>query len=257
MRSFVLFCASLLLSNAVSASCNVISVAGAEQWRPFAYTELNGKLHARGIAHDTINLIANDLGLTVDTQVGLPWKRIEAKLDAGELDLLAGHYWTQERSDRWLVTRSIAQETVHVVVRKDRDFMFQSLGDLKKKSGVVPRGISLGKDFDEIRKTMHVTEVRGHEQMYDLLRLDRVDFAVSPLFAAQQQLKHPDNEQLKVLERPINRYDVHLSLSPKSNCVSLFPQINDAIKARVEDGSIQQIIDSYHPSDSIVSKHSD
>lgn len=95
--AFILF---FLLNHRAIASteCKVLNTAGAEQWFPYAFNEFEGKVRATGIAFDVLTLLARDLGVTLKIETGLPWKRIESKLDAGELDILAGNYWNEARS---------------------------------------------------------------------------------------------------------------------------------------------------------------
>ena len=227
------------------AKCNSLSVAGAEQWRPFAFTTHSPTTSARGIAHDVVKLIGKELDLPVHQEVEIPWKRIEFKLEQGQLDVLAGNYWTEERAKKWLLTVPIASEQVHIFTHRTKQFEFSHLEHLRGKSGVVPRGISLGADFDTMRKSLKIIEVRTHEQMYDMLRAERVDFLVSPVYAAKAQLKNPLNHDIVMLPNPINTYDVHLSLSPKSPCSTLLPQINKVIERKKHDGTIDDIVRQY------------
>ncbi|KTF07255.1 extracellular solute-binding protein, partial [marine sediment metagenome] len=87
-----------------STECKALRTAGAQQWFPYAFNEFDGKLKATGIAFDVLTLLSQDLGITLKIETGLPWKRIESKLDAGELDILAGNYWNETRSRKWLIT---------------------------------------------------------------------------------------------------------------------------------------------------------
>lgn len=244
--------ASLFLFVSVFASaaedvdkCTELTVAGAQQWRPFAYTERDPRPVARGIAFDIVKEIAQRLNLKLYILTDIPWKRIERQLATGEIDLLAGNYWTQERDEKWLITRPITSESVHLFTLTGKRFNFTGLDDLYTKRGVVPRGISLGEDFDEIRPDLDIFEVNRHEQMYEMLHMSRVDYLVSPRFAATMHLQRPENQDVVMLPNPINKYSVHLSLSRKSKCADMINEINQAIEQMHIDGSIEQIIYQY------------
>ena len=237
------FCSSAMAQDV--AQCNRLTVAGAEQWRPFAYTVKSPNPTAKGIAHDVVKIIGAELNLSVRQRLEIPWKRIEFQLEQGQIDILAGNYWTQERADKWLLTDPIASESVHLFTLRSKQFKFNSLNDLNGKIGVVPRGISLGADFDEARKTLKILEVRSHEQMYEMLSKQRVDYLVSPHYAAQKFLAKEQNQNVTMIDKPINTYDVHLSLSPKSPCALLLPRINEIIQDKKLDGSIDSIIQQY------------
>ena len=137
-----------------STECKTLHTAGAQQWFPYAFNEFEGRLKATGIAFDVLTLLARDLGVTLKIETGLPWKRIESKLDAGELDILAGNYWNEARSRKWLITAPFAAEEVYVVLSpslsqtRGTDL---SLNALAQYIGVMPRGISLGEKFDSIK----------------------------------------------------------------------------------------------------------
>jgi len=241
------------VAKAETSKCEQFVVAGAEQWVPFAYHKhQEGQLQAKGIAHDVIELIADDMGLKVKQKVGMPWKRIEYELEQGSLDILAGHYWSKARADKWLLTRAIAHEPVKLLTLKSTTFAFDKLMDLSGRIGVVPRGISLGQDFDQARKALRILEVRTHEQMYEMLNRGRVDYMVSPEFAALQHLRKAHNQNITFLDKAINLYPVHLSFSRHSACRELFPEFDRILGQKLTDGSIEVILSRYRKKQGIL-----
>ena len=246
--AFILF---FLLNHRAIASteCKVLNTAGAQQWFPYAFNEFEGKVRATGIAFDVLTLLAQDLGVTLKIETGLPWKRIESKLDAGELDILAGNYWNEARSRKWLITAPFAAEDVYVVLSPSLSQArgtALSLNALAHYIGVMPRGISLGEKFDSIKSNLNIIEVKDHDKMYEMIRRHRADYAVSPLSAALSHLKDAENDGMQISQSPISSNNVHFAISAKSKCASIFPEFNDVLSARLKDGSIAQIIDSYH-----------
>jgi polar amino acid transport system substrate-binding protein len=237
----------LLSANSKAANhCQQLRVKGAEHWRPFSFevTEF-GQLQARGIAHDLVEIIGKELNIPILQILGVPWKRGEMMLQKGEIDVLAGNYWTEERAKKWLLSDSITSESVNIFTLRDKQFTFNSLADLVKKRGVIPLGINLGIDFDLARKNLNISEVRTHEQMYRMLLLDRVDYLVSPQYAAQQHLKKAANQQITMLANPVNSYQVHLSISSVSECAYLLDEFNRIIGEKHDDGSIKRIVEFY------------
>lgn len=247
----ILLILTLLFSPRALASteCKSLHTAGAQQWFPYAFNKFEGKLKASGIAFDVLTLLAQDLGVTLKIETGLPWKRIESKLDAGELDILAGNYWNEARSRKWLITAPFAAEEVYVVLspslsqKRGTDI---SLNALAQYIGVMPRGISLGEKFDSIKSNLNIIEVKDHYKMYEMMRRHRADYAVSPQSAALSHLKELENNGMQISESPISSNEVHFAISAKSKCASLFPEFNAALGARLKDGSIEQIINTYN-----------
>lgn len=245
---FVFLCITLVQAASQASECEELVVAGAEQWHPFAYTELAGTsndLQAKGIAHDVIKMVTTELKLPLRQLAGIPWKRIELELEKGEIDVLAGNYWTEERAAKWLITDPIASESVNLFTLKGAEFDFMTLADLRGKRGVVPMGISLGKDFDQAREQLDILEVRTHEQMYEMLHLRRVDYLVSPRYAAQRHRQRVENSNVVMLPEAINRYSVHLSFSRQSKCAGLLQEFNRVIQQKRSDGSIDRVVQGY------------
>lgn len=246
--ALVFLCTSagaLAVTNGKQAQCDVVRVAGAEEWYPFAYLQDSQPAEAKGIAHDVVRLIAQELGIKLEHMIGVPWKRIEQEMAKGNIDLLAGNYWTAERAKTWQMTEAIASETVNLYTLADKTFSFKGLTDLRGKRGVVPMGISLGQDFDTARQFLEVSEVRTHEQMYEMLQLERVNYLVSPRFAAQRIIARGLERKITKLDNPIDRYNVHLSFSRQSPCVHLNSQFNQVIHTHLQNGDIDQIIKRY------------
>lgn len=226
--------------------CRLLTVTGGEQWRPFAYNETeSGILQPKGIAHDVVKMIAHELDIPINYVIGVPWKRMEKEMEKGHIDVLAGNYYSEGRAKKWLITKPIASETVNLFTLRGREFEFNTLSDLQQKRGVVPMGISLGQDFDLAREQLNVLDVRTHEQMYDMLNLERVDYLVSPKYAARNHLRKPINSRVVMLPNPIDEYNIHLSLSRASPCSHLLAEFNRIIEARLIDGNISRIVNQY------------
>lgn len=230
-----------------ASSCDKLKVSGSDQWIPFAYSE--GDYPNRtpvGIAYEVVALIAQDLNIPLTIQVGLPWARIEALLERGELDLLAGNYWNEERAKKWLVTEDFGEDEVRVFVKKEGRFPFHSLDDLKKKKGLMPFGVSFGQEFDSYKKNLNLDTVHLHQQMIKMLSLDRADYVILPLYSGVSKIKDLGyHGKIEALERPVNVNKVHLSLSRQSPCAGLLEQINEIIAQRKQDGTFSKIFAKY------------
>lgn len=236
------------LDTLTAEECETLRTAGAQQWYPYAFTDYAPHPKATGIAFDVLGILAADLNLALEIQTDLPWKRIEALLDTGELDMLAGNYWTSTRSKKWSITAPFASEDVYLVLS---EHLYQEKGnhvdiqELATFVGVMPRGISLGEKFDAIREQIHLIEVKDHDTMYDMMRRKRADYAVSPQHVAIYHLQQKINSGMKLGQAPISSNKVHFAFSNKSSCAKLFPAFNAALNTRLKDGSISKIISRY------------
>lgn len=241
--------ASELAESKITPACNTLTVVGSDQWIPFAYTEDSTEGYkAKGIAFDTAKLILGDLGLKADIKMNIPWKRLELMMNEGKADLLAGHYWTKERAQKWYISSEFALDEVRVFVNETENIAFQSLEDLIDYRGLMPKGVSLGPTFDTFRHKLRIDEVQEHDQMIAMLNLKRADYIVLPYFNGQRKINKLNlGEKISALEPALSINKVHLALSRQSACgsLSLLEKINQAINIRLKDGSIKKIEHAY------------
>ncbi|GLQ30432.1 hypothetical protein GCM10007876_09100 [Litoribrevibacter albus] len=248
-----LFITSLLISsfswsNGWSNNCTSLSVAGSDQWIPFAYADSQKPDHPIGIAFDVVRLLTEDLGLELTFQARQPWKRIEQKMNTGHVDILAGNYWNEERAQKWAITDAISKDEVRVFVHRQNEFPFHELKDLKDRHGLIPSGVSFGQAFDHYKSLLNIKEVKTHSQMMAMLSLQRTDYIVLPYFNTQRKI-HALGYQDKIvaLPTPLDVNNVHLSLSKQSPCYSteLLQRFNESIRRLKQAGSIQKIEANY------------
>jgi polar amino acid transport system substrate-binding protein len=248
MRAILVFILYLISSTLSAGEYRELSVSGSDQWIPFAYaTGSNAERRARGIAYDVVNQIGQDLEIPVKIEIGIPWARIEAMLQSGDLDILAGNYWNKERALKWIISDHFAEDDVRVFVANDRIFKFEGLDDLKGRRGLMPQSVSFGQKFDSFKQNLTLETVLTHKQIITMLYLGRADYAILPYYSGLSKIKSLGYlGQIVPLDEPVNVNNVHLSLSRNSPCSKLIDKINRIIALRKEDGTIKRIINSYH-----------
>lgn len=253
--SWVVTTLSLSLHSPISwaSDCNSLTVVGSDQWIPFAFLNKDDSEHIdqkypKGIAYDVVRLIGSDLQLNLNFQVGQPWRRVEQKMNNGQVDLLAGNYWNEQRDKKWAISQSFSRDEVRVFTHKDNTFDFKDVSDLKKRHGLIPSGASFGQKFDQYKLKLDIKEVKDHKQILAMLSHRRTDYIVLPYLNTQRKIKqYGYQNQIVALEKPLSINQVHLSLSKQSPCYSddLLNRINQAITNRKADGSIDAIVEAY------------
>lgn len=244
---------SLFSSYSWSSNCDTLTVVGSDQWIPFAFLNKGDQEHIdekypTGIAYDVVRLIGSDLHLSIDFQVGQPWRRIEQKMDSGQADLLAGNYWNEERAQKWAITRSFSQDEVRIYTHQRGRFKFTKITDLRERHGLIPSGVSFGQAFDQYKSELDIQEVKDHEQILAMLSHRRTDYIILPYLNTQRKIKRYGYDgQIVALEKPLSINQVHLSLAKQSPCYSddLLKRINQVITKRKKDGSINAIERAY------------
>lgn len=225
------------------SDCQVPIISGASNWYPYAYIDKND-IH-RGIGYDVVNMVFADLNIPIQYKMGIPWSRTIKQVNEGHIDVLAANYWTEERAKNMHMSEEIANESLYVFTLKSNTFIFNEWKDLKNKPGVITRGIALGESFEQYRKNIYLREVNTHQQSFEMLNKGRVDYLLIAKNSAQPYLLKKENEDIIMLDKPINFYSIRISFSKKSPCIAIFEQFNQALTKRIKDGSVTKIISAY------------
>ena len=224
-------------------SCTKPVITGANNWYPYAYVD--EKNTPKGIGYDVVKLVFSDLKTPLQYKVGLPWIRTIREVNQGEIDILVANYWTVQRAKQLLMSREIARESLNVFTLQSRTFEFNKWDDLKDKYGVMPRGMAVGKSFEQYRKKISLIEVNTHKQIFKMLNKGRADYVLMAQNSARPYLEKNENKNVIMLDTPINHYSVRISFSKKSSCQKLFNQFDHALTKRINDGSVAKIISTY------------
>jgi len=232
--------------NVAATQCTSLRVAGASQWFPFAYNDPLVPNIPQGIAFDVVRLIASDINIPIQYIDDLPWRRIEQAMLDGSVDLLAGNYANSERESAWLLTQPFSIDDVRVFVKLENPIRFDKLKDLENYTGLIPSGVSFGREFDDYKHKLNITEVELHEQMVSMLISQRADYIVLPRFSGLKRVNLLGFQGKVVpLDTPISKNNVHLSMSRESPCKALLNTINERILENRKNGNISAIEAKY------------
>jgi polar amino acid transport system substrate-binding protein len=228
-------------------ACEKLYVSGATDWRPVAYLVKNTR-ERRGFAYDVIQMIGKELKIPIILQKEIkPWKRILFEVKEGYIDVVAGIYWTKERSKIYQFSVPFAHIKNVIFVKKGKEFPYEKFEDLIGKTGGNVLGGAIGGGFDEFRKKhLKVQEVSSQTQSFKKLMVDRIDYIPLNYFEGIELIKELGlTEQVSILPKPLTSSPLYIAFSKKSSCISLLPKINEIIRRRQNDGSIDRIIYKY------------
>jgi polar amino acid transport system substrate-binding protein len=235
-----------LFSNGHTNECETMSVSGSNQWRPIAYSKGDNTV-AQGIAYDVLKELSAALKLPININVKLPWARAMKMLDDGELDMMAGVYWTEQRSRQYLFSKAITNDTLNIFVKRGKEFNYQKFEDLAGKHLDLLRGSSLGNEFDQyIQKNLKLSEVNTFSQQMARLNVGRSDIVVLDPFTAGEALRELKlSSEIVMLENPIAVNPVHLIFSKTSPCAIYLDKINKLIDEMDSNGRLDDIRSQY------------
>lgn len=257
----LLCCFSSLL---LAQTCDSLQVAGSGRWVPIAFSQTQNTTEnginaaskdespkASGIAYDLSRYIAQQLNLPIKIDVKTPWARSMRNLELGEIDMIAGAYFTEERNANFLMSQAFSQDTLSLYVKKGLAFPFHSLEDLIDKRVDVRRGSSNGQVFDEFARNrlnpLLLNTVDTYEQLF--LRLDRfrTDYVILDTYTGNQVLKKLGLQgKIIPLDKPLVTNPIHYLISKRSPCSRHFEAIKKIINKAQENGVLEAIHQKYY-----------
>lgn len=209
-----LVAAGLLLSGlTASAIAREVTACGHHDYPPWNWAK-GGEIV--GACADVTRQVFAHLGHTVNLAYVGPWKRCQAMIKAGEVDVNICSFRNPEREAySRFVDVPMGINPIAIFVKKGREFPLQQWSDLAgKRSGVV-NGVSMGPEFD----TFLATRTRMETVTRPVLNLrklhtERIDFVPLGLEAGKLQTHlYGFSESIIPLPQPALEGKLHISIS--------------------------------------------
>ncbi|MEJ7805392.1 MAG: transporter substrate-binding domain-containing protein [Telluria sp.] len=225
----------------------VVQLTGHPNWPPFSWQD-GGKIV--GIGADLAEIVFNDVGLSVRAASSGNWKRAQAQVEFGAVDVLVAAYQTRERSVYMAYPKNAFMEDVNVLwVERGRQFAFREWADLKGKKGTAMLGESYGQRFDDyIKQHLQIDWVSTPGQSLQKLSLGRADYYPFSLHGGMIQIRQMGlGKRITYIDKPISAEGIYITISRKSKYIAYLPRIDAAIKARLADGTVDRLIRKHTP----------
>ncbi len=241
--SFFWMMQSVVLAD--SQNCKSVRINGSSEWYPVSmFSEDTQELH--GLALDVAREVFRRLNTPVTVEPKAPWKRMLHQLGNGDLDILLGAYWTQERAHTYRYTDPIFKDEIAVFVRKGQEFPLDELDDLIGLVGLRPLGGSYGEEFDLFAKKYLFFHEVAEDHVLNLFASGRADYVVLGRFDGVHDLREAGElDRIVDLPWPVSSNNVHFMLSNISPCNSLLEDINKVIRDLHEEGFIKELEAQY------------
>jgi polar amino acid transport system substrate-binding protein len=130
-----------------------------------------------GVGPEVVETIFTELGISVESRV-YPWKRALMLAERGEIDVIAGLYFTSERAEFLEYCKPhYAVSEVVVIVAKGKVFSFNKWDDLVGLKGGSLVGDSFGEEFDKfLTEKLNIEKVGSLIQSFKMLMKGRIDY---------------------------------------------------------------------------------
>jgi polar amino acid transport system substrate-binding protein len=235
-EALILLLCAFSSSVAIAQDCKAPLVSGPPVWPPFINPEIDG-MARDGIAIDFVDRIFDKLGVTYNLDQAKPWARVLKELEAGELDFAMAIFDVPERREKFAYTETWVSDDYAIITYKGRDFKYDSVEDLRGKSGAFYHGIRFPPPLDQaVADNDRLVTVTDAQQLHKMLKLERVDFVIASIPTFIQLLPEGySSSEFTVLGASTVRIPIYMAFSKKSPCVALLEDVNKQIRNHREE----------------------
>lgn len=218
--------AFLWLSGTASAAapeaCRTLTATGNSEYPPYLWRE--GKedrlLGANRIIMDELG---RRLGITIQLQDVGSWARAQELAKTGDIDLIAGAFYTVPRTHYMDYIQPAFLDTTSIVWRKKGSSLpYAVKEDLKGRSVTTVINNSFGQEFDEFASQhLKLNYVTSLQQGFKMLAHGRTDFV---LYEKNPGIAYAKlwgmSEAIDMMDNPISSEGLYLTISQRSVCNS-------------------------------------
>ncbi|CAN5227630.1 transporter substrate-binding domain-containing protein [soil metagenome] len=200
--------------------CKQLIASGNPQYPPYLWRDPADEAHLIGANADLLQLLAKELGTPIELRYVGPWGRVQEETRAGHVDLIAGAFWTLQRTEYMDYFYPAFRETRSVVwARQSAKLSYRRWSDLAGLHGVNVINNSFGEEFDHYaRESLTMSQVASVEQAFLMLQRSRADYLIYEESPGQAYLSKLNLTGLKPLSPPVANEHLFLTLSHKSSC---------------------------------------
>lgn len=206
------------------------------------YEFVNEQGEAAGFDVDIVRAVAAAIGVEVKFHLG-DWATIRGMLERGELDLLAGMQFTEDRALKAEFSQRYKSVRYSIFVPKgDRGITTQS--DLQGKSILVQNQTLAHDRLVAMGLSQYLVPTNSPEELFSLLYESDFDCAVAPLLMGRTLLERMGLEnRIEVSGSPVFRVDLCIA-ADKGN-VELIRRIDDGLATIHKNGRRAEIYRSW------------
>jgi polar amino acid transport system substrate-binding protein len=248
IKTFCLFFLSIItiiFNTQVHARTAVINVSGGPTWKPIYFKDAADK--PTGVAVDLMKAFGKKKNIKIKFHQ-MPRSRAFIEVEKGNIDMMVGVYWTNERAKKFVYSIPFAFDEIKVFVLKGKEFPLNSLKDLQGRIGGRPSfGSTFGEDFDDYAsKHLTIEHTTKHQQLVDKLLRGYNDYILLAHWDGLSTIKKQGvSENIVVLPYSVAANPIYIMASKRSGYADLIPEINNVIKQMKKDGTLRDIVKKY------------
>ncbi|WP_246832963.1 ABC transporter substrate-binding protein [Thalassospira sp. MCCC 1A01428] len=212
-------------------------------------TYLDDRRVARGLGVDILQEFAARSGIDLEVNLDIPWNRAMLMLANGEIDVMAGAYFTQQRDRQFFYSLPFTSDDIVVFQNADHVFEVNEVGDLINRRGARPQGGSYGDFLDSYAKDhLDIIFSPTGNRILDLLINQRVDYVMLGRYDGLANIANDNiSHQIHMVEPPLVKNPVMFMFSRQSPCLKLVPQLNHFIAELEKTGRLMEMTEIHLP----------
>lgn len=233
----------LTVQTAIAGDCEKLIITGHPSYAPVSW-EQGGSIV--GASARMIELIARDLGLTVESKSMGSWAKAQNAIKTGDADVIFGIYHNDVRAGYMhYIEPAYILDPVVLVVPKGKTFRYQKWSDLIGKKGVTNKGESYGPEFDEyMADKLDVIRGEGIEKCFEILLQGKAEYLIFGLYPGISEAKKMKVfDKIEFLPGQLNAFKMYVAFSKKSPCYAKYHRIfSEKIQDMANNGTVQTLL---------------
>ena len=232
---------SFVLTTNAFACVKTITVSAASDWTPYSFRNETGGYSGMDI--EIVNLVFSKLGFCTEFVAFPSSARSFVELQKGNVDVIFAASWTQDRQNMGSFSAPYRKEYLSSFSHTSNDIPFQFDAG---KIVAVNRGSFFGQKFQQYSKSCNncVVEVSQTKQRFQLLKSQRIDYAIEDLFSGLYFIQRSEfKPYIKLDNEAVHSNHVHFILNKHRFDEVLVKRVNSAIDD--SDEQISQLIAKY------------
>ncbi|KPQ00212.1 ABC transporter substrate-binding protein [Marinobacter sp. HL-58] len=231
-------------------NCKTLTVSGNPEYPPLLWRESADDGYLIGALPALLREIVEPMGLEVVVRDLGSWARVQHVASLGEIDMVAGAFYTSERI-RYMdyLLPPITHLPTVVWVPRGGEFVYRHWPDLLEKRGSTLINNSFGQNFDRYaEENLRIEGVRTIEQSFQMALADRVNYVLYELLQGQVKLEKLGlADDFVALETPISREGLFFTFAKQSPCntVELRERIAASLSKLVDAGRPDQLTQEF------------
>ncbi|MCL6416370.1 transporter substrate-binding domain-containing protein [Aestuariirhabdus sp. Z084] len=212
---------------AAERSCNSLTFSGNSEYPPILWRDPDNPDKLTGVVVEVLEMALSPININLNAQYVGPWSRAQKKAQKGEIDGLAGAFFTIQRTSYLdYIEPALMQIPSVVFVREGSRAQDHTRGSLTHWDQLKPlRGVTLinnsfGQEFDTYAKQeLNIHTVRSVTLAFNTLLAGRSDYLVYEL---QPGLAYSDamgiTAKVRHLYPHVNSEALHITMAKRSPC---------------------------------------